>query len=178
MPGVCQMSLDAAWMQDKRSACVSAVVSYTKFFRCPQTKTSNGSSSGHHAGHATGLPRPIHLPWHALFRWLCIWILKRTGLHMHYQMLWRARRGTSSSNCGRVLTKTEVHFPRQTTGMNLWTDEEIVQQPAPYSERKALLIRSDRRSLCMLWQLKIPSCVNVASSATNTLTAKWRSTAV
>jgi hypothetical protein len=38
-------------------------------------------------------------------------------------------------------------FLRQTIGKDMWTDEKIFQQPATHIERKALLMRSDRRRM-------------------------------
>jgi hypothetical protein len=75
-----------------------------------------------------------------------------------FQQLWQG-----------VDQKIEVRFPRQMIGKNMWADEEIAQQPAPHTERKVLLMRSDRRRTRIFLfphvhvvALKIPSCVNVA----------------
>jgi hypothetical protein len=70
------------------------------------------------------------------------------GSIMHVPHALVKQRGTSSSYCGRVLTKKiEVCFPCQTIGKNMWTNEKIVQQSAPHTERKALLMCLDRH--CM-----------------------------
>lgn len=138
---VCQMSLHVVQMQGKNSASVSIVVSCTKVLRCPQMKMSNRFRSGDcqpcHWTTAVNLS-----PWICIvqmFRWLHIWILKGAGApSCMYHAPWRTWRGTSSSNFGSVDQKIKVCFSCQTAGKNMWNGEEIIQQPIPHTQRKAL----------------------------------------
>lgn len=79
MPGICRISSHEAWTRGKRSASVPKVVSYTKVFRCPQTKKSNALRSGDRAGHAM-TPHIDVLPYQLRG---CNWQRKRFWTHVY-----------------------------------------------------------------------------------------------